>query len=87
MGNTMNQKNSPPLPESVLEALVEKARLAAQHSYSPYSEFKVGAALLLTNGEVVAGTNVENISFGTDHLRGAVGFGQRGFPIRTGDSD
>lgn len=64
MGNTMNQKNSPPLPESVLEALVEKARLAARHSYSPYSEFRVGAALLLSNGEVVAGANVENISFG-----------------------
>ena len=47
-----------------LEALIEQARLAAELSYSPYSEFKVGAALRLTNGEVVTGTNVENISFG-----------------------
>jgi homotetrameric cytidine deaminase len=55
----MDAKSTPDL-----EALVEQARLAAQHSYSPYSGFKVGAALRLTNGEVVTGTNVENISFG-----------------------
>jgi homotetrameric cytidine deaminase len=47
-----------------LEALLEQARVAAQHSYSPYSGFKVGAALRLTNGEVVTGTNVENVSYG-----------------------
>jgi cytidine deaminase len=56
--------NNPTLTESVLDALLDQARQAAQHSYSPYSEFKVGAALRLTNGEVVTGTNVENISFG-----------------------
>jgi len=33
-------------------------------SYSPYSEFKVGAAVLLSNGQVVTGTNVENASLG-----------------------
>lgn len=46
------------------EKLLELARQAAQHSYSPYSGFRVGAALLLTNGEAVTGTNVENVSFG-----------------------
>ena len=60
----MTANNTPMLTESVLNALVEQARQAAQHSYSPYSGFKVGAALRLTNGEVVTGTNVENISFG-----------------------
>ncbi len=38
--------------------------MAANKSYSPYSEFKVGAALLLKNGEVITGTNVESISYG-----------------------
>jgi homotetrameric cytidine deaminase len=47
-----------------LENLVEVAREAARKSYSPYSAFRVGAALRLTNGEIVAGTNVENVSYG-----------------------
>ena len=50
--------------EPALMGLVEFARQAALHSYSPYSHFRVGAALKLTNGEIVTGTNVENISFG-----------------------
>lgn len=47
-----------------LEALMETARETAAHSYSPYSGFKVGAALRLSNGAVVTGTNVENVSYG-----------------------
>ena len=47
-----------------LSALLEDAREAAGNSYSPYSKFRVGAALKLTNGETVTGTNVENTSFG-----------------------
>jgi homotetrameric cytidine deaminase len=52
------------LTQPELDELVERARKAAQHSYSPYSQFRVGAALVLTNGEIVTGTNVENVSFG-----------------------
>lgn len=59
MGMTMKAQNS-----TALEDLLEQARLAAHNSYSPYSKFKVGAALRLSNGEVVTGANVENISFG-----------------------
>lgn len=47
-----------------LEELMEQARGAARNSYSPYSGFRVGAALRLTSGEVVTGTNVENVSYG-----------------------
>lgn len=47
-----------------LAQLLQAASQAAHHSYSPYSRFRVGAALKLTNGETVTGTNVENISFG-----------------------
>jgi cytidine deaminase len=39
------------------------ATAAAAHSYSPYSHFRVGAALLLESGEIITGTNVENASF------------------------
>src|SRR6516164_5098795 len=47
-----------------LPILLENARRAAENSYSPYSHFRVGAALKLSNGEIVTGTNVENVSFG-----------------------
>lgn len=49
---------------SALKSLYEDASRAAQNSYSPYSGFKVGAALRLAGGEIVTGTNVENVSFG-----------------------
>jgi homotetrameric cytidine deaminase len=52
------------LTQPALEKLLELARQAAQHSYSPYSGFRVGAALQLTSGKIVTGTNVENVSFG-----------------------
>jgi homotetrameric cytidine deaminase len=52
------------LQDPSLENLLELARQAAQHSYSPYSHFRVGAALKLTNGEIVTGANVENVSYG-----------------------
>src|SRR5580698_2597263 len=50
--------------QPALEDLLDQARQAAQNSYSPYSHFRVGAALKLTNGVVVTGTNVENVSYG-----------------------
>ncbi len=46
------------------EALLQQAKLARQRSYSPYSGFAVGAALLLKSGEVILGCNIENASFG-----------------------
>jgi homotetrameric cytidine deaminase len=49
---------------TVLEGLLEQANTTAEKSYSPYSGFRVGAALLLKTGQVVTGTNVENVSFG-----------------------
>ena len=52
------------LADAALENLLAMTRKVAEKSYSPYSGFKVGAALQLTNGEVVTGTNVENVSYG-----------------------
>jgi homotetrameric cytidine deaminase len=50
--------------EPALASLFDFARQAALYSYSPYSGFRVGAALRLNNGEIVTGVNVENASYG-----------------------
>jgi cytidine deaminase len=44
--------------------LVAKAVVAARNAYAPYSNYHVGAALLLDTGEVVTGANFENASYG-----------------------
>lgn len=50
------------LPE-LEQNLVEKAFSISNDAYAPYSNFKVGAAVLLGNGEVVLGSNQENIAY------------------------
>lgn len=45
------------------DALVEEARRAGLKSYSPYSGFRVGAALLTGEGSLFTGTNVENAAY------------------------
>ena len=44
--------------------LFDIALQASQNAYSPYSNFRVGAALLIETGEVIIGVNVENRSYG-----------------------
>jgi cytidine deaminase len=47
-----------------LEALRSEAVEATNRSYAPYSNFRVGAAALVDDGEIVTGCNVENASYG-----------------------
>ncbi|MDP2816329.1 MAG: cytidine deaminase, partial [Rectinemataceae bacterium] len=46
------------------DALFALAMQAAQTSYSPYSHFRVGAAIECSDGAIFTGTNIENRSFG-----------------------
>ena len=46
------------------ETLMESARAIKTNAYIAYSNFPVGAALLLKDGSVINGVNVENVSFG-----------------------
>lgn len=44
--------------------LFNEAEKASENSYSPYSKFRVGAALLCEDGEIIKGANIENRSYG-----------------------
>ena len=46
------------------ENLLIQAKEASKNSYSPYSSFPVGAAILYENGKIYTGCNVENASYG-----------------------
>jgi cytidine deaminase len=50
--------------ETDWSTLRETAREVATRAYSPYSRLRVGAAALTSDGRVVSGCNVENVSFG-----------------------
>ncbi len=50
--------------EEMTQNLVNAAIAAATNAYAPYSNFHVGAALLLDNGDIVTGSNFENASYG-----------------------
>jgi cytidine deaminase len=67
------------------EQLIDAARNMLQYSYSPYSHFRVGAALLSSDGRVFTGCNIENAAYGPSMCAERVAFfnavstGVRGF--------
>jgi cytidine deaminase len=45
------------------DKLIEEAKKAREKAYTPYSKFKVGAAVLTSEGKIFSGCNIENASF------------------------
>ena len=52
------------LDKKIVQQLLDGAQGIRENSYSPYSQFKVGAAVLTEDGSVFCGTNIENASYG-----------------------
>ena len=46
------------------EELIEKAKEASKNAYAPYSDFRVGACVLMESGNIYTGCNFENASYG-----------------------
>ena len=51
------------MDSEIRRTLLDHARRAAENAYVPYSSFPVGAALLLTDGSIITGANIENASY------------------------
>ena len=52
------------MQEETMDMLIDAAAEAIDNSYSPYSSFPVGAAVLTDTGNIYKGTNIENASYG-----------------------
>jgi cytidine deaminase len=53
-----------PVTAALRKKLEQAAKKVMRHAHAPYSKFHVGAAILLTNGKIFSGCNVENSSYG-----------------------
>lgn len=62
--DVIREEDSKASPEIDSKGLLQAARDAMKQAYVPYSNFQVGAALLLSSGDVVTGANMENASYG-----------------------
>ncbi len=64
------------LPDIEAQKLLEEAKKVSENTYSPYSHFPVGAAVLTADGTIVCGTNVENASYGLTICAERIALGQ-----------
>ncbi len=72
------------LSDTEANSLFEQAKKAAENTYSPYSDFPVGAAVLTISGAVILGTNVENASYSLTICAERIALG---YAVSTGKTD
>ena len=60
---TLTVYDSPEELDDDLRELLQQAEKSRSNAYAPYSQFKVGAAVLMENGKLVIGNNQENASY------------------------
>lgn len=70
--NTANDKGE--LSEMLIQSLIETAVKQLRFSYTPYSHFKVGAALLASDDTIYTGCNIENAAYTPTNCAGENGF-------------
>lgn len=81
----MSKKETGSLSEKTIRGLIRQANQARDNAYTPYSHYRVGAALLCADGDVVKGCNIENASYGATNCAertavfAAVAQGKRAF--------
>ena len=61
---SLHMSKTPKAPATVRQKLELAAAKVMKNAHAPYSNFRVGAAILLTNGKIFSGCNVENASYG-----------------------
>lgn len=60
------------LKQEIIDQLITEAKLTREKAYTPYSHYKVGAAVLCESGKIYGGCNVEDVSYTlTDHAEKA----------------
>ncbi len=72
------------LPETEALTLFEAAKAAAENTYSPYSTFPVGAAVLTKDKKIFKGTNVENASYSVTICAERIALG---YAVSSGSTD
>ncbi len=64
-GNLDQLAKAVDISPDLFKKMMDEAELAKNNTYSPYSKFPVGCALLTSKGAIVRGTNVENMAYGS----------------------
>ena len=65
------------LQTETIQELISAAIRARKNSYSPYSHYQVGAALLTADGQIIMGCNIENAAYGPSNCAERTAFLRR----------